>query len=81
MIRAPSNLPTINVLFIAVEHTQRRPCSPRGCLHSLLHLNQPIEQGVNTGAGMVVLDPPVTVANIVPGSPYDFFLVKRIHEV
>ena len=38
-------------------------------------------QGVDTGAGMVVLDPPVTVANIIPGSANDFFLRKRIDEV
>lgn len=46
-----------------------------------LRLNQPIDQGVDTGAGMVVLDPPVTVANIAPGSPFDFFLLQRIYQV
>ncbi|CAM9183837.1 unnamed protein product, partial [Ectocarpus sp. 8 AP-2014] len=36
---------------------------------------------LDTGAGMVVLDPPVTVANVVPGSPYEFFLLKRINQL
>ncbi|CAN0294216.1 unnamed protein product [Pylaiella littoralis] len=38
-------------------------------------------KGVDTGAGMVVLDPLVTVAKVVPGSLYDFFLANRIHEL
>lgn len=48
---------------------------------SLLCLNQPMVQGMDTGAGMVMLDPPVTVANVVPCSPYEFFLLKRINQV
>ncbi|CAM9403362.1 unnamed protein product [Ectocarpus sp. 6 AP-2014] len=38
-------------------------------------------KGMDTGAGMVVLDPPVTVANVVPGSPYEFFMLKRINQL
>lgn len=88
---APPFIPLLLPRFSSVNIYGNQPClsfSSRGgsfvvflaCIY-LSIINVSIDQGVDTGAGMVVLDPLVTVAKVVPGSLYDFFLANRIHEV
>lgn len=72
-------------MFVVVPYDTRRPSTIPPPLKnagaSSLDLHRLIDQAVDTGAGMVLMDPPVTVATVVPMNTHDFFLQWKTTEV